>query len=441
MERAEIKLYNSLSQQLETFIPLNPSKVVMYFCGPTVYSYPHLGNGRAAIFADLVYRVFKANGYQVEYLSNFTDVDDKIVLNALKNNQSIKEYSQFYITQYLASMKMIGATNVNKYVKVSDYIEKIVAFIQQLIAQDFAYEVNGNVYFRVDKLDSYLKLSGNKLADLEVGARIEENKEKENPHDFALWKKTEGENYPSPFSKGRPGWHSECVVMIKDSYDKIDIHGGGADLKFPHHDNEIAQSNALYHDDIANYWLHNAMLKIDDQKMSKSQGNVVTIQDAVNTYGSNLVRYFLITNNYQNSLNLTATVLESLTVELSKIEETYRKLQLSILLNNLTQEVELDYYQEFLKQLNHNFNIQNAMTVLFKLIKDSNQKLRIKDPSLISYLNQFNLINQILGLNLEIVDVSLEDIELYNNWLKAKAEANYQLADSIRQSLVEKKLI
>ena len=273
----EIKFYNSLTNSVEVFKPLEEGKVSMYVCGPTVYNYPHIGNMRPVVVFDILRRFLTYVGYDVTYVSNFTDVDDKIINAAIKENKTEKELTEFYIQQFKATSLAIGSQIPSITPKVTEYIQAIIKYIERLVELDAAYVRDGDVYFRVSKINDYGKLSGIKVEDLIAGARVEENTSKESPLDFALWKKTDvGINWDSPWGKGRPGWHTECTVMIDSIFPNhfIDIHGGGYDLKFPHHENEIAQAEAMHHNKIANYWMHNAFVNFGDTKMSKSLGTL-----------------------------------------------------------------------------------------------------------------------------------------------------------------------
>lgn len=272
-----MKLYNSLSQQLETFKPIEAGKVSMYVCGPTVYNDPHIGNARPIVVFDTLKKTFEALDYEVTYVSNYTDVDDKIIKKASEEKVRETEITDRYIQAYQAVRHALHADDPQVSPRVTETMDHIIAYIQELIDQKAAYQVGGDVYFRVSHVSEYGQLSNQKIEDLLVGARIDQNDQKENPLDFTLWKATDqGVKWDSPWSKGRPGWHTECVVMIKDVFQKphIDIHGGGLDLKFPHHENELAQCQAHDHEHLANYWLHNGMINVDGAKMAKSVGNV-----------------------------------------------------------------------------------------------------------------------------------------------------------------------
>ena len=279
----EVKIYNSLTNKIEVFEPIHKNKVNMYVCGPTVYNYVHIGNMRPVVVFDTFRKFLTYIGYDVKYVSNYTDVDDKIIKRAQELNKPESEITEFYIKAFEDDLHNINALKPDVTPRVTEYMSQIIAFIDQLVKTDYAYDIDGDVYFRVEKIKDYGKLSNTKIEDLLVGARIDENSKKESPLDFTLWKKTNvGINWDSPWSKGRPGWHTECVVMINSIFPGglIDIHGGGFDLKFPHHENEIAQSEAYNKCSLANYWMHNGFININNEKMSKSLGNVITAHDA-----------------------------------------------------------------------------------------------------------------------------------------------------------------
>ncbi|MDE7095666.1 MAG: cysteine--tRNA ligase, partial [Anaeroplasmataceae bacterium] len=272
-----LKIYNSLSNQIEEFVPIHPGKVNMYVCGPTVYNHIHIGNARPVVFYDMMKNYLKYLGYDVQYASNITDVDDKIINQAIAEGKTEKEVAGFYEKCYFEAVEKLGSTKPDFIPHATEYIDEMISFIEELIKEGYAYEVDGDVFFRVKKIENYGCLSNQVSEDLEQGARISINEKKENPLDFSLWKKTEvGIKWKSPFGEGRPGWHTECVVMNHKLFgNQIDIHGGGMDLKFPHHENEIAQNEALYHNSLAKYWMHVGRLEFEGQKMSKSLHNVI----------------------------------------------------------------------------------------------------------------------------------------------------------------------
>ncbi len=288
----DMKIYNSYTGKTEDFQTIHPNKVGMYVCGPTVYNYIHIGNARPVVFFDTVRRYFESKNFEVTYASNFTDVDDKIIQKALAENLPELQVSSFYIDAFLNDLKSLNCKVDYIKPKVTKYMNHIINYIQDLVDKGFAYEINGDVYFRVSKIKDYGKLSNRDIDDLISGSRVDVNTSKENPLDFTLWKKTtEGINFDSPFSMGRPGWHTECVAMIDDIFgEEIDIHGGGVDLKFPHPENEIAQAQAIHHHSFAKYWMHNGRLSFQNSKMSKSIGNVILVKDVLEKMA---LRYFL----------------------------------------------------------------------------------------------------------------------------------------------------
>ena len=332
-----MKLYNSKTNQIETFKPIKPNEVSMYVCGPTVYGEAHIGNARPIIVFDTLRRLFLALGYKVDFVSNYTDVDDKIIQKAI--NEAVDEtvITKRYIEAYEAVRNSLNALPIEHNPKVTENIEGIVAFIQDLVNQGYAYDVNGNVYFRVEKANEYGEISKQRIEDLLVGARIEAESEKENPLDFTLWKKTDqGIQWDSPWGKGRPGWHTECVVMIHEHFHHmIDIHGGGMDLKFPHHENEVAQSRACLHHGLANVWMHNGMLNIDGEKMSKSLGNVMLAKDVIAQLGSAVVRWMMMSVDYRSPLNITDDVVETAKTEVNKALSALRQVEIKVQLSDL----------------------------------------------------------------------------------------------------------
>ena len=303
-----IKFYNSLSNSQQDFITQEDKKVSMYVCGPTVYNYPHIGNMRPVVVFDTLRRFLTYVGYDVTYVSNYTDVDDKVIKAAKQEGKSEKELTDFYIAEFEKTLKGIGSQVPSITPRVTEYMDKIIAYVDNLVKIGAAYVVDGDVYFRVEKIKDYGALSGINVDDLRVGARVEENTQKESPLDFALWKKTdEGIKWDSPWGLGRPGWHTECCVMIDTIFPKhfIDIHGGGYDLKFPHHENEIAQSEATHGNKIAKTWMHNAFINFGNEKMSKSLGNVVYAKDMIAQYGGPVTRLVILNAHYRQPVNFT----------------------------------------------------------------------------------------------------------------------------------------
>lgn len=444
-----MKLFNSLHNKVESFKPINENEVNMYVCGPTVYNYPHIGNARPIIVFDTLKKTFEALGYKVKFVSNFTDVDDKIIKKAIEMNVDEKTITEHFIDAYNADRHSLNADLPDITPKVTETMDEIIDFIKLLVDKGAAYEINGDVYFRVNKIDDYGQLSNQQVEDLMVGARIDENTSKENPLDFTLWKKTEeGIKWDSPWSKGRPGWHSECVVMINNEFHQhqIDIHGGGMDLKFPHHENEIAQSEAAYGTHIANYWLHNGMVNIDGEKMSKSLGNVIWVKDIVEKLGGNVVRWLMLSAHYRAPLNLNDQAVETAQTELEKIKtslkQAYVKLGLAdVEINGSEDEV---LWKEFLDAMSDDLNTPNAFKALFDTNKQLNAAVRTRDidyGKVASLIITIERMLYVLGIKLERIVLSEEDKAVFDSWNHAKAEKDFEAADKYRAVLMERGLL
>ena len=380
-----MKIFNTLTNKKEEFKPLREGEVSIYVCGPTVYNYVHIGNTRPMIVFDVLRRTFEYLGYKVTFVSNFTDVDDKIIKAAKAEGITEKELTDKYIAAYEDVRRNLNLLFPTYAPRVTNTMDAIIKFIDNLVKSGYAYEVDGDVYFRVSKIDEYGQLSGIKIEDLVAGAseRIDENDKKEESTDFALWKKTdEGIRFDSPWSKGRPGWHTECVVMINDIFEggKIDIHGGGQDLKFPHHENEIAQSMACHHHPIAHTWMHNQMINIDNQKMSKSLGNVIWAKDMVAELGCNVVKWFMLSSHYRNPLNLTEEVLNSVKKEVAKVDNVIKSVSLYLQVNHIANE---NYNKAavdgMVGALEDDLNTSLALTKILDQVKKLNLAFRQKE--------------------------------------------------------------
>ena len=438
-----MKLYNSKTNQIETFKPIKPNEVSMYVCGPTVYGEAHIGNARPIIVFDTLRRLFLALGYKVDFVSNYTDVDDKIIQKAI--NEAVDEtvITKRYIEAYEAVRNSLNALPIEHNPKVTENIEGIVAFIQDLVNQGYAYDVNGNVYFRVEKANEYGEISKQRIEDLLVGARIEAESEKENPLDFTLWKKTDqGIQWDSPWGKGRPGWHTECVVMIHEHFHHmIDIHGGGMDLKFPHHENEVAQSRACLHHGLANVWMHNGMLNIDGEKMSKSLGNVMLAKDVIAQLGSAVVRWMMMSVDYRSPLNITDDVVETAKTEVNKALSALRQVEIKVQLSDLEIK-DMDhtpFYEAFLEAMQDDLNTPNAMMRIFDVVKAININLRareLKDEIFAQY-HDLKAMLDVLGIEHNYFNVSNELKEVYTKWNQAKNDKDFALADEYRKVLME----
>ncbi len=444
-----MKIFNSYSNKLEEFIPVHKGIVNMYVCGPTVYNYIHIGNARPVIFFDTVKNYFEFRDYKVKFVSNFTDVDDKIITKAIELELTEKEITDKFISAFLSDVEKVNSSIDYIKPRVTNYMDHIIEYIGILVDKGFAYVVDGDVYFRVSKVKNYGILSNRKIDDLLVGARIEINNKKENPLDFTLWKKTDvGIKFDSPFGEGRPGWHTECVAMIDDIFgEQIDIHGGGSGLMFPHHENEIAQSQVLNNHSLAKYWMHNGLLNIGDSKMSKSEGEVILVKDLdVNPNG---FRLFTLSTHYRSPINYTDEALDVYIKEWEKILRTYSALYLKLDLSDMLYgngKIDPDLltiYKEFLDAMDNDFNTANAITALQNLNKKANQLLRSKteDSVLLSAKKLFDDFFNVLGLKHNKKPLSKEDKDIYILWNKARAEKDFDNADKYRNILQQKGII
>ena len=445
----KVNLYNSLTDRIEEFKPLREGEVSCYVCGPTVYNYVHVGNLRPVVVFDVLRRLFLFLGYKVNFISNFTDIDDKIIKQAIKENISEQEVAEKYIKAFEEAREGIHSLKPTYQPRVTQTMDKIINFIEELVAKEYAYEVDGDIYFRVSKVEGYGCLSNMKVDDLLVGARIEENSKKESPLDFALWKKTDvGIKFDSPWGEGRPGWHSECVVMINSitGDGRIDIHGGGFDLKFPHLENEIAQEVALKGHKIATYWMHNGFINVDNVKMSKSLGNVILANDYINLYGGNVIRFMLVNTHYRVPVNFSNDLLESARKELDRLSSTYSKLAVTLQIKdnlNAISNEELDI-KGFIEALCDDLNTANAMSEVYRVLKDSNVSLRANPVDLNRLKKNFFTLKtmfDLLGLEFAYPLLTDEDKDLFNRYNKSKAEKDFATSDELRKQLMERKLM
>lgn len=439
-----IKVYNSLTNKMEDFKPIKKDEISMYVCGPTVYNHMHIGNARPVVFFDTVRRFFEYIGYQVKMVSNFTDIDDKIIQKAIEENTTEDSISEKYIKAYLDACDKIGCNKQVIHPRVTEHIEDIILYIDRLVKTAHAYQSGDDVYFDVRSIPEYGILSNQKLDNLESGSRIDINKNKKDPADFTLWKKTNdiGKKWPSPFGMGRPGWHTECVVMIDKIFGgKIDIHGGGNDLKFPHHENEIAQSMALNNHTIANYWIHNARIDLSGEKMSKSLGNVIWLKDIIDVYPPQAYRLFVLSNHYRQTINYSDELMKKMTIEWEKFEKTYVSLYRKIELNDLEfNGNDLEIMKEFLNEMAYDFNTANALSVLYNLQKKINKDLRNTNCSLDELKDDFQTLQDmfdIFGLFVDIQPLSIKEKELVHTWQKAREKKDFVKADELRLKITE----
>ena len=443
-----IKLYNTKTLKIEEFKPIEPGHVSMYVCGPTVYNYAHIGNARPMVVFDVLKRLFEAEGYTVKYVSNFTDVDDKIINKAIEENTTESVIANRYIDAYQAVRKELNTELPDITPRVTETMDAIIKFIDELVQSGHAYNVDGDVYFSVESVPTYGEISHQKLEQLEAGARVEENSAKRNPYDFALWKKTDkGIKWDSPWGQGRPGWHTECVVMINNNLgEMIDIHGGGMDLRFPHHENEAAQQEALHGNALANYWIHNAMININGDKMSKSLGNVIWAKDVVEKLGTNLTRWLMSSVHYRKELNFSDETIETARKELSRVLLPLKQADIKAGLAGITLSDAYDEesYRHFLDQLDDDMNTPNAYEVIFNTVKQLNTALRSKEIDFVTvskYRNAVEKMLNVLGINVDKVVLSDEDKELFAKWNDAKSVKDFAKADEYRNELTARGLL
>ena len=435
-----LKLHNTFTDKTEEFNTIEPNKVKMYVCGPTVYDNAHLGHARCYITWDVLYRYLKFKGYDVTYCRNVTDVDDKILKKAEKENKTPEEVSKYWYKAFENSMKALNTLKPDIEPFATKTLGEMISIVKDLIKNGYAYEAGGDVYFRVKKFKNYGMLSKQPIDQLESGARVEVGDLKEDPLDFALWKKDEKFGYNSPWGVGRPGWHIECSAMSRKYLGKtIDIHAGGADLIFPHHENEIAQSECANGCKFVNYWLHNGFVTINNEKMSKSLGNFLTIDELLKTYDANTIRLFILTNHYRMPVEFSDEVLTSasngvkrlLNAKATKIDESL----------DLTQ---FEEYKQFVEAMDDDLNTSKALAVLFDLVNKANKDVPYAYTLLVKLAETlgFNMtktslseeelaekvseISSKLGENLSSMD---ELISLRKN---AREEKNWDLADKIR---------
>ena len=440
----KINFYNSLTNKVEEFVPQVEGKVSMYVCGPTVYGYPHIGNMRPVVIFDTLRRFLTYVGYDVTYVSNFTDVDDKIIKAAKEKGISEKELSEFFTEVFKQNTKDIGSMIPNITPKVTEYIDAIIAYVDNLVKIGAAYEVDGDVYFRVSKIKDYGSLSGINTEDLIAGARVEENSKKESPLDFALWKKTdEGIKWDSPWGKGRPGWHTECCVMIDTIFPShyIDIHGGGYDLKFPHHENEIAQAEATHGNKIAKYWMHNGFINMDGEKMSKSIGNIVSAKDMIERVGGVVTRLVILNTHYRMPVNFTDDTVKAAAQEVNKMSMAYKQAALALQVNGYNLQSGKANMDNFINALADDLNTANALSELYNVVKETNQLLRTRPVDYDKLLDNFKTLTDMfycLGLDIKYVELSDEDKALYKEYNLSKENKDFAKSDELRKILIEK---
>ncbi|RST71751.1 cysteine--tRNA ligase [Siminovitchia acidinfaciens] len=450
-----IKIYNTLTRKKETFVPLEDGKVKMYVCGPTVYNYIHIGNARPAIVFDTVRRYLEYRDYNVHYVSNFTDVDDKIINAAKELQTDALSVANRFVDAFFEDVLALGCKKADDHPRVTENIDVIIEFVEALIEKGYAYESGGDVYYRTRKFDGYGKLSHQSINDLKVGARIQPGELKEDSLDFALWKAAkEGEiSWDSPWGKGRPGWHIECSAMAREYLgDTIDIHAGGQDLTFPHHENEIAQSEAMTGKTFARYWMHNGYINIDNEKMSKSLGNFVLVNDIIKQVDPQVLRFFMLSVHYRNPINYSEHLVSDAGAGLERLKTSYQNLK-----HRLETSADLaddgkewtdkinELHQEFLDKMDDDFNTADGISVLFELARQANYYLMEKNTSVAviqAFMKEFEELFPVLGLALEAEELLDDEIEqLIEQRNQARRDRNFQLADEIRDKLKDMNII
>ncbi|MBU3196871.1 cysteine--tRNA ligase [Clostridium algidicarnis] len=446
-----MKLYNTLNRRKEEFVPLTEGEIKMYVCGPTVYNLFHIGNARTFIVFDALRRYLEYSGYKVSYVQNFTDIDDKMIKKANEEKTTVKSLGDKYINEYYKDADALNIERATFNPRATEHIDQIVSFISDLVDKGYAYEADGDVYFSTKKFNGYGKLSGQNIDDLQAGARIEVGDKKQDPMDFALWKnKKEGEPaWESPWGMGRPGWHIECSCMAHNILgETIDIHAGGSDLVFPHHENEIAQSESRSGKAFANYWVHSAFVNINNQKMSKSLNNFFTTRDILESYDSDVVRFFMLSGHYRTQLNFSMELLDSAKASVERLYNAIGNLE------SLLEEVKQDsikeeekvyidhikeYKEKFMIKMDDDFNTADGISVIFDLIRDLNSNLDINSSKdMINYaLNIIRDLGSPLGILQKSTKMNLkEEVEkLIEQREQARKDKDWALSDKIRDEL------
>ena len=453
-----IQFTNTMTRRKEPFVPLVPGKVKMYVCVPTVYNYIHIGNARPAIVFDTLRRYLKYRGFDVTFVQNITDVDDKLIRVANEEGTTVKEVADRFTDAYNEDLKSLNVMPPDIQPRVMQTIPEIIEFIEGLIEKGYAYESEGDVYFRTGRFDEYGKLSHQPLDDLQAGARVDINEKKEHPLDFALWKaaKDKEVSWSSPWGEGRPGWHIECSAMaLKFLGEQIDIHAGGSDLVFPHHENEIAQSECFTGKVFARYWLHNGMLNIDNEKMSKSLGNFLLTRDLVQQFGGQLIRFFMLQGHYRNPINFSDELLEQAANSLERMKTAYHNLNHRLQTarevepnGQAEQQAQMIHHlrERFVKEMDDDLNTANALTVLFEVVKEANQYMlnqNVGREEITAYKELLLELTGVLGIifeqEQELLDSEIDALIVERT--EARASRNFARADEIRDLLAAKGIV
>lgn len=445
-----MRIFNTLTRQKEEFKTITPGEVRMYACGPTVYNYIHIGNARPICVFDTMRKYLEYAGYKVTFAQNFTDVDDKIIKKANEENVPSIEISERYIAEYNTDAKGLNVKSATVHPKVTENMDIIIDFVKTLVEKGFAYESNGDVYFRTNKFEEYGKLSHMPLEDLEAGARIDVSEQKENAMDFALWKNAKpGEPYwESPWGNGRPGWHIECSAMAKNYLgDTIDLHCGGQDLIFPHHENEIAQSECANGKCFSNYWMHNGYINVDNKKMSKSAGNFFTVRDVAEKYGYEPVRFMMLQAHYRSPINYSVEIIEQCKSALERlyncrdiIEETLPNLSGDTVSDEIKAVID-KRRQQFVDAMEDDLNTADAISSVFELVRDINGKVAAKELSKAELSELYSLFKELTGvlgivyMEKKVDEIPQEILDLVEQRANARREKNFALADELRDKI------
>ncbi len=448
-----IKLYNTMTRQKEEFVPVTEGEVKMYVCGPTVYNYFHIGNGRTFIVFDTIRKYFEYKGYNVKFVQNFTDIDDKLIKKANEEGTTVENVAKRYIEEYYTDADNLGIKRATHNPKATEYVGKIIKFIKDLESKGYAYSKEGDVFFRTKKYDGYGKLSKQSIEDLEAGSRIEVDSRKEDPMDFVLWKaQKEGEpGWNSPWGCGRPGWHIECSVMASELLgETIDIHGGGADLSFPHHENEIAQSESRHGKNFAKYWMHSAYLNINNQKMSKSLNNFFTAREILEKYDAEVVRLFMLSGHYRNPINFSIDLLESAKSGLERLYNSIRNLEhieihgedrdFSDTEKQLYEKI-LSYKEKYIESMDDDFNTADAIGHIYEMVKEINTSVNESSSKKLATLalEIIRELGSVLGILQKVSEEEFSDEikSLVEERQQARKNKDFKLADEIRDKLKE----
>ncbi len=446
MENLVMKIYNTMTRQKEEFNPVEAGKVKLYACGPTVYNYFHIGNARAFLIFDVVRRYFEFRGYDVTYVQNVTDIDDKIIAQAIEENKDYSQIADKYYKAFMEDARLLGLKQPHHQPKATDVMDEIIHLIAQLVEKGHAYEVDGDVYFWQESLPQYGQLSGKKIEEQKVGARIEENTAKRHPADFTLWKRSKpGEpSWESPWGLGRPGWHSECVVMSQKYLgETFDIHGGGIDLVFPHHENELAQAWAITGKPLANYWMHNGFLNIEGEKMSKSLNNFFTAREIMAQFEPEVIRFYFLSKHYRSPIDFNRELVEESQRALGNFYSALKSIDYLNINREFSTVTDLEPESRFIEAMEDDFNTAKAISILFELagvIRDSSLELsKRQDAALLlvrlgDSLGFFQDLDQKLKSNLDKLAGDLIDL-IIKYRLNARTAKNWALSDQIRDDL------